>query len=365
MASATVGLLDAASVDPLTPVCKAFTALIEAAEGATEVAENLGELISWCAFLVGVFIEHGKHVGDLTAIAKPLNEFVSTASELAKRAKVLASRSTCSSLFHYKRDVETVSSFEDKLRRTWVDIQGVASLKTREVVSRLEQTLRPRPMPDMADIPAAALTLPTSHVGRDSLVSEVVSHITANDVADAPYVLTGIGGGGKTVLASAVVRTKEVREHFRQGIFWVRVGRGGKHQLQALFEGLAREASVAPTTQDRFNSVDDVIKHLTLVVAADSGPRLVVLDDVWERGIVDTLQATGLQLLVTTRRRSVVAVEGGHTDVGNMARGEARELLKKRSGAMALPETEADQVGCLVLPAAWLDVFPTNPVFSF
>ena len=352
MATAAVGLLDVASVGPLTPVCRAFTALIDAAQGATEAAENLGELISWCAFLVGVFIEHGKHVGDLAPIAKPLDEFVSTASELAKHAKVLASRNTCSSLFCHKRDIKTLSSFDDKLRRTWTDIQGVASLETWEVVSRLEQTLRPRPTPDLANIPAATLTLPTSHVPRENLVSEVVSHITANDVFGAPYVLTGIGGGGKSVLASAVVRSKEVREHFRQGIFWVRVGRGGKHQLQALLEGLAREAS--PTIRDRFNSVDDVIKHLTLVVAEDSGPRLVVLDDVWEREVVDTLQATGLQLLVTTRRSSVVAVAGGRTDVGNMDRGEARELLKKKSGAVVLPEAEADQVGRLVLPAEYI-----------
>ncbi|CAB1114071.1 unnamed protein product [Ectocarpus sp. CCAP 1310/34] len=46
MALATVGLLDMASGGPLTPVCKAFTMLIEAAEGAIEVAENLEKLVS-------------------------------------------------------------------------------------------------------------------------------------------------------------------------------------------------------------------------------------------------------------------------------------------------------------------------------
>ena len=346
-----MGLLDMASVGPLKPVCRAFTALIEAAEGATEVAENLEELISWCAFLVGVFIEHGKHVDDLAPITELLNKFVSTAGELAKRAKILASRKKCVALLCSRRDAKTLDRFKVQLRRIWTDIRGIAVLDTQMAVNRLERQLGPRPTPAMARIPAAAPALPRGHVERTDLTSEVGSHLTRTNVAGAPYVLTGMGGGGKTVLASSVVRSKEVREHFRQGIFWVRVGPGGKDQLQALFEGLAREASVAPTVQHQFNSVDDVIQHLTLVVAEDDLPRLVVLDDVWEREVVDTLQATGLQLLVTTRRSSEVAVRGGRTLVGDMNRGEARELLKKKSGAVALPEAEADQVRCLTLTA--------------
>lgn len=280
MATATVGLLDIASVGPLTPVCQAFAALIEAAEGAIEVAQSLEELVSWCALLVGVFIELGKQLGNLTSITKPLHEFVSTTTELAKHAKVLASRNTCSALLCHQRDAKTVAGFEDKLRRVWEDIKGLSILDIRMIVDRLERQLQPRPTPDLADIPAAVLALPSSHVERADLVSEVVSRLTAADAPGAPYVLTGMGGGGKTVLASSVVRTKKIRDHFRQGISWIRVGRGGKNQLQVLFEGLARETSAAPTVQQRFSSVDDIIRHLTLVVAEDTLPRLVVLDDV-------------------------------------------------------------------------------------
>lgn len=194
----------------------------------------------------------------------------------------------------------------------------------------------------------------------------IISHLTAIDDADGvTHVLTGMGAGGKTVLASAVVRTKEIREHFRQGVFWVRVGPGRTDQLQALFEGLAREATMVPTVQHQFKSIDDVIRHLTLLVSEDTRPRLVVLDGVWEREVVDTLQPTGLQLLVTARRSSVVAVAGGHTDVGNMDRGEARELLKKKSGAVALPKTEANQVWCRTSPVGQREMFLTYmPIFS-
>ena len=62
---------------------------------------------------------------------------------------------------------------------------------------------------------------------------------------------------------------------------------------------------------------------------------------------MDALQPAGFQLLVTTRITSVVSMAGGgRTIVGDMGMGEARELLKNRSGAVALPETEANQVRC-------------------
>lgn len=42
MATTTGGLLDLASVGPLTPVCQAFRALIEGADGAMEAEEICG-----------------------------------------------------------------------------------------------------------------------------------------------------------------------------------------------------------------------------------------------------------------------------------------------------------------------------------
>ncbi|CAB1113195.1 unnamed protein product [Ectocarpus sp. CCAP 1310/34] len=345
MASTAVGLLDVASVGPLTPVCQAFTALIEAAQGAMEVVENLRELVTWCAFLVGVLIEHGKQVDNLKAVNKPLNEFVATTGELAKRANVVAGRSKCMAFLCHKKDAKMMASFDDKLRRFWTDIQGLAVLDIQEIVTRMEERSRPLPLPDMADVPAAALKLPPSHVKRVGLEAEILKSLTATDASGAPYVLLGMGGAGKSLLASSVVRTEEVRKHFRAGAFWLRVGPGGEDQLQALFEGLARLAIPEAKLPQRFNSLEEIIQHLTVLVAEDKLPRLVVLDDVWERAVVDILRPTGLRLLVTTRLDSVVAVRGGRTVVGNMATGEARELLKSKSGAITLPETEADQVG--------------------
>ncbi|CAM9271660.1 unnamed protein product, partial [Sphacelaria rigidula] len=153
-----------------------------------------------------------------------------------------------------------------------------------------------------------------------------------------------MGGAGKTVLASSVVRNPDVRKHFRGGIFWLNVGRAGKTQLVALLGGLAAKMIATPSGPRNFNSVDDVVQSLSAVATENDLRLLVVVDDVWQREIVDVLVPTGVQLLVTTRVRGVVAVDGGCTEVGSVTQAEARQLLKSKSGAVVLPEREADQV---------------------
>ena len=89
-----------------------------------------------------------------------------------------------------------------------------------------------------------------------------------------------------------------------------------------------------------FNSLAAVVRHLT-AVATGSLPRLVVLDDVWEREVVDTMFPTGLVLMVTARDESVVAVPGGtRTDVGDMTEDEASILLRRASGSVGSPGSD-------------------------
>ncbi|CAN0023190.1 unnamed protein product [Ectocarpus fasciculatus] len=148
-----------------------------------------------------------------------------------------------------------------------------------------------------------------------------------------------MGGGGKSVLASAVVRKPSVREHFRGGIFWVRVGRGAKSSLLPLLQGLAREMGAAPTDVPHgvphvLDSLEKVQQHLAAVASTGTSPRLVVLDDVWEREVVDAFVPLGLKVLLTTRDRSVVGVAAGCLELGDMTEEEALELLRKTSGTV-------------------------------
>lgn len=230
------------------------------------------------------------------------------------------------------------------------------------------------PIPNAAKVPASASALPlsTSYVQRKSLLFEMLKELTAtDDVGDphalsgspgavdkitspakalAPYTVFGMGGGGKTVLVSAVVRELSVRENFRGGIFLMSVGRGAKNRLLPLLQGLAREMGAAPAHAPHGNpgdldSLEHVMQHLTTVASTGTSPRLVVLDDVWEREVVEALLPLGLKLVVTTRDRSVVGVPGGCLEVGDMTEEEALELLMLASGAVQpLPKQEALRV---------------------
>ncbi|CAM9478134.1 unnamed protein product, partial [Sphacelaria rigidula] len=112
----------------------------------------------------------------------------------------------------------------------------------------------------LANIPTEARSSPSGYVERSDLVSEVVSSLTAANASSAPYVLFGMGGAGKTVLASSVVRNRDAREHFRGGIFWLSVGRAGENQRLALLEGLAAKMIVAPMGSRNFNSEDEAVR---------------------------------------------------------------------------------------------------------
>lgn len=93
-------------------------------------------------------------------------------------------------------------------------------------VGRIEgsgMALRLQLAPTTAAEPAGVLALPRGYVERAG-VQEVVDGLMSPGKELAPYTIVGKGGGGKTVLASTVVREPSVTEHFCGGIFWVEVG---------------------------------------------------------------------------------------------------------------------------------------------
>lgn len=243
-------------------------------------------------------------------------------------------------LFH-RKDTAELAGFEDRLRKIWADIGVFVVLDLRG----MQEGLLPLMLEPMAAVPTGALSLRDNHVERTFMVEEVVRALTASGAGSPPHMLLGMGGGGKTVLASSVVRHEDVRKHFRLGIFWIRVGQGGKDQLHALFQGLAREVRARTDTPHGIpsggsNTLDAAVQELR-AVAMSSLPRLVVLDDVWEHEVVDTILPTGLVLLVTTRDESVVAVPWAtRTDVGDMTENEALMLLWRSSGCVGSPEVD-------------------------
>ncbi|CAM9647109.1 unnamed protein product [Laminaria digitata] len=209
MATAGAGVLDIASVGPLEPVCQAFKALIEAAQGAAESQEMLQRLVSRCAFVTTVLIQHGRVVGPLAQVQKPIGDFVATTNELAAFAAKWAKGGKCRALFCHRIDLATLTNYDESLCRISNDIALVDGLEHRQEALAMARDLLPPPLPDMAAVPAGAPPEPRNYVKRLCL-QEAVDRLIHPDKPLAPYTVVGMGGGGKTVLVSAVVRNSSV-----------------------------------------------------------------------------------------------------------------------------------------------------------
>lgn len=169
--------------------------------------------------------------------------------------------------------------------------------------------------------------------------------------ASATHCLLGMGGVGKTLMASSVVRDARVLASYKDGVFWASVGRGDK-DVVLLLERLAIELARVPTDQphrcpDRFNGAEEALQHLDAVPSTNDLRCLVVLDNVWDREVVDAFASTGFHILVTTRNRAVMSAahSGLCTEVGDMSEEDALEVLREASGAPGpLPSEEARKV---------------------
>ncbi|CAM9583686.1 unnamed protein product [Ectocarpus sp. 4 AP-2014] len=333
MATTAVGVLDTASVGPLVPVCHAFKALIEAAEGAAECQEKLKGLISWCAFLTTVLIQHDRAVGPLARVHKPMTDFIATTNKLTEFAAKWTKGVKCRAFSCHRIDLNILTDFEEGLRSIRDDIALVDGLELHQLLLAMHRDLRPQTLPDMASVPRGAISLTDAYISRPWLLGRAIGYLTSTTLGNAPCVLTGMAGGGKSVLASADVRDEKVREHLSAGMFWWRVGRDAKDQLHEWLEGVvSRVASTSGTTPPVLGSVEEATRFLKAICADTLSPRFVVLDDVWEREVVDALKLTELQLLVTARDRSVVSMPGKCVKVGDMEEDEALEVLRVGCG---------------------------------
>jgi WD40 repeat protein len=163
--------------------------------------------------------------------------------------------------------------------------------------------------------------------------------------------LHGQGGIGKSVLAAALARDKEVRRAFPDGVFWVTVGQTPDiPSLQAalLSQAGARITSVANMQEGR-TLLERHFQHRT---------TLLVLDDVWDYGNARTFDVLGdaSRLLVTTRDGAVLTALGAQTDtIGRLPDQAALDLLAKWAGVgpAQLPKAASAVAGeCGWIPLA-------------
>ncbi|MGF1605216.1 MAG: NB-ARC domain-containing protein [Rhodothalassiaceae bacterium] len=113
--------------------------------------------------------------------------------------------------------------------------------------------------------------------------------------------LNGMGGLGKTVLATALCHDPDIRSAFAYGIVWLTFGREAT-ALEKLHE-LAR--AVTGMRAD-YVSVGDAQKDLHRLL--EDTRVLLVLDDLWENRQLDAFRDLphSVRLLVTTRKKTLL-----------------------------------------------------------
>ena len=361
------GLVDAANVNALAPVFVALKGLLGAAQGtAAGPAEEVLELIRYCLGISTCLLEAAKLDGMSRSVAETLGEL----EAVGRFVQTYGTQSSvcCSRMASNSHDRDTAAGHKQRLKDLLDTVLAGLSVQVRVVAKEPKKTVSDRDPPRcdkdpprcerdpprlrvQAEISREVPVLPTTFVQRTALMGGVVADLTdPHRSASATHCLLGRGGGGKTLMASSVVRDNRVRASFKDGIFWVRVGREGK-DVALLLEHLAVELSRAPTDKphtntcpDRFNGAGEVLQHLSAVRKQNNLRCLVVLDNVWDAEVVNAFASTGFHILVTARQREVLspAHPGVCTEVGSMLEDDALEVLRKASGAHGpIPAEEA------------------------
>jgi hypothetical protein len=166
---------------------------------------------------------------------------------------------------------------------------------------------------------------------RTALVQDAIDTtvISAPTKAAAIY---GMGGVGKSTLATALAGDCSLRRHFKDGILWIEVGQNPT--VQDL------QATVGVTlgdNRDRYQN-DPAEARIALSQTLHQHQALIVLDDVWDHRLIEDFPVSGTacRLLVTTRSGVLAtAIQGTDIRLDLLSEAEGAALLAGTAGGAA------------------------------
>jgi WD40 repeat protein len=152
--------------------------------------------------------------------------------------------------------------------------------------------------------------LPPHYLAREPNLAELKQKLLDGG---ANVGVQGMGGSGKTVLASVLARDSAVRQAYPDGIYWITIGQ--KPNLLDLQNQLLRRLMGSKKTLTTEQEPKDALRK-----ALEGRPALVVVDDAWTIDHADAFYVTAppARLLITTRNREVIVGVGAdehHLDV--------------------------------------------------
>ncbi|XP_068343216.1 probable disease resistance protein At5g66900 isoform X2 [Pyrus communis] len=214
------------------------------------------------------------------------------------------------SLYKRYKYANKLIEWDESLQRLLeiLNVQGIRDMKDsslsvrniENVLSRIESNLVIPKQPD-SDAWCAVPQLPPLVVGLDGPLRELKMKLL-KDKNVSMVVLTAPGGCGKTTLASKFCQDKDVKDTFKDNIFFITVSK--KPKLENIVQDLyQRKGFPAPTFE---NEVSAVMLLQRFLKEEGQNPLLIVLDDVWSgsESLVekfDQFKTENHKFLVTSR----------------------------------------------------------------
>ncbi|CAM6040804.1 unnamed protein product, partial [Sphagnum compactum] len=199
--------------------------------------------------------------------------------------------------------------------------------------------------------------VPQRVFGLDNLTMRLQESITFSSIhAKSRCVgVWGMGGAGKTLLAQIAYNSTEVREHFKGGkLIWLTVSQ--TPNIKVLYDSFCRQLGLMPMSfaqleEYRTRLYDEFLRRRVFLV----------LDDVWNKGVLEQLdlaKGRGSVTLVTTRKQPVLEKAGVIDEdevkgVAELVADECKGLplaLKVIGGSMVgktMPPEWESQLNCL------------------
>jgi NB-ARC domain/HEAT repeats len=141
--------------------------------------------------------------------------------------------------------------------------------------------------------------------------------------------IVGLGGLGKSVLATALVLDEAVRSRFEDGILWVTLGQNP--DLQSCLGNWIRELD---KSRDGFSgtTLESASGYLNNLLAERR--MLLVVDDVWDAAHVDWFRVGGVgcRVLVTTREARIEGAD--YYPLALMSEDASIDLVRRKLGRL-------------------------------
>jgi hypothetical protein len=179
--------------------------------------------------------------------------------------------------------------------------------------------------------PFQAPALPRHYVERSEVLSRVLKYLSDDgDKSSGVLLITavhGLGGLGKSALASAVAHSPTARSRFSDGVLWATLGQEPRilPLLESWIQAISDETLATWTIESASNYLRTQLHERAM---------LLVVDDAWESESVQPFLVGGSQcaVLITTRRAEVSDNIGADSvALPVMTPKESLELVTKRA----------------------------------